>query len=371
MLFWGAVCSFLGTGFLITFYSNHLSEHRHSIRTFRQILYNLREREGEIDWVWFHKITCIIFFIFVGTYFYNFAHNGLIPMFSDNPNEDRFLFLSGNLFIAMAGASGTLVMMLCTELVLIRKVSRSLRISAAIMLLISFILYFSLVTRMPLVRTFIYMVVIIHYMHKQISLKTVLIFSAFIIVFFLIGTVIRVDVVEFSELASRLKINVPAKYIPFTNPYAYAINNIWNMDFGFRKFIDGIHQYNISYGFELFRGFFFFTRLETVMQNAYGFDSLFNDSVVKINGLNTVLYIWHFYKDFGIFGLFAISTLLSVMIHIFYYNTILSPTHFRVAFMGLIISMIVFSFMIPLWSFWNLYYETAVLLLAHKSIRLI
>jgi oligosaccharide repeat unit polymerase len=292
-------------------------------------------------------------------------------MLSENANQDRFLYLSGSMLIAIAGSSGTLVMMLCTEAVLVKSIPGKKKVLFAAMLLIAFGLYFSLVTRMPLVRTFIYMAVISHYMRKQISFRSILILSSVIVLFFLFGTLVRADVVEFSDLAMRLDVDVPMKYIPFVNPYAYAINNIWNMDFGFRKFIDGMNAYTLSYGFEMFRGMFFFTNLEAIMQGAYGFDSLYNESVVKVHGLNTVLYIWHLYKDFGVAGLFLISIVLSTMIHLFYYNTLLAPSHVRTALFSLIISMMAFSFMVPLWSFWNIYYEAAMLLLAHKTIKIV
>jgi len=371
MLFWGGVVSFLGTGLIIGFYTNHLSPQRNYVQTLAPTTEKLVACERTTDWNWFFKVTVVTFLLFSGTYTFNALKHGLIPLFSSNPNEDRLLFLSGNLFIAMAGASGTLVMMLCTELLLVRTTTKAQKVLALAMLLISFLLYFSFVTRMPLVRTFIYMVTISHYMRKQISLKTVIIFSIALVLFFLIGAFIRVDVSEFSELAMRLRMNLPLQYIPFINPYAYAVNNIWNMDFGFRQFVDGIGYYHTSHGFELFRGFFFFTRLEGLIQGTYGFDSLFNDSIVKIRGLNTVIYIWHFYKDFGIAGVFFVSSALSAMIHLLYYNTLVSPSHFRITMLGLIISMIFFSFMIPLWSFWNLYYEAAVLLLAHRVIRIV
>lgn len=371
MLFWGAVLSFLGTSLLITFFSNHIALQRNSINDFSATTQKLVASEHTIDWGWFLKVTFVIFLFFSGSYLYNFIRVGFIPMFSDNPNLDRFEFLSGSILIAIAGSSGTLVMMLCTEMLLIRSTTKKQKTLALMMLLISFGLYFSLVTRMPLVRAFIYMATITHYMRKQISLKTVIVFTLALVIFFLIGTFIRADVVEFSELAMRLKIELPLKYIAFINPYAYAVNNVWNMDYGFRLFVDGLGYYHTSYGFELFRGVFFFTQLESLMQGVYGFDSLFNDSVVKIQGLNTVLYIWHFYKDFGVAGVFLISAIFSGMIHLFYYNTLVAPTHIRITIIGLIISMICFSFMVPLWSFWNLYYEAGILLLAHKTIRIV
>jgi oligosaccharide repeat unit polymerase len=371
MLYWGAVIAFIGGGALITFYVKHLSFRYSEIQNISSISQKLSEVENKINWNWFLKVTAVVFFVFVASYLYNFLRTGIIPMFSDNAGNDRFIYLSGSMFMAMAGASGPLVMMLSTEALFVKTIPKNYKSYFALMLIISFSLYFTLVTRMPLVRCFIYMAVVSHYMKKQISFRTLSVVVVAIIFFFLFGAIVRADVAEFSELAMKLNIDLPAKYIAFINPYAYAVNNVWNMDYGFRKFIDGFHTYNFSYGFEFFRGLFFFTQLEGLIQSTFGFDSLYNDSIIKIQGLNTVIYIWHFYKDFGIAGLFAVSFFLGAAINLFYYNTLFAPTHMRVAFLSMIISMIAFSCMVPLWSFWNIYYETAILLIAHKSIKVV
>jgi len=367
MIFWGAVISFLGAGSIVWFYTRKIIAR--SSEDFLKIPQALHDNERDIDWNWFFKVTVAIFLIFTGNYLYNFLQYGLIPMFSDDPNQDRFLYLSGNMFIAIAGSSGPLVMMLATEILLVNTTTRSQKTGALLMLIISCGLYFTLVTRMPIVRALIYMILLSHYFRKPISLKTVLVFTVLVSIFFLFGALVRVNVTEISDLALRLKINIPLKYIPFVNPYAYAVNNVWNMDYGFRKFIDGMDVYQPSMGFEFFRGILTFTKLEGFFQHTFGFDSLFNESIVKVRGLNTVIYIWHFYKDFGILGPFIVSFILGISIHIFYYNTVMRPTHLRIALSGLIISMIVFSFMIPLWSFWNLYYEALIITLAHRRAR--
>jgi oligosaccharide repeat unit polymerase len=371
MLFWGAVIAFFGGGALVTFYVKHLSLRYAEIRNIASVSYKLSNAENTVDWDWFLKVTAVVFLVFVTSYIYNYCTTGIIPMFSDDPNSDRFIYLSGSMLMAIAGASGTLVVMLCGEAILVKSISGRKRILFAAMLVISFGLYFTFVTRMPLVRSLIYVAVVSHYMRKQVAFRSLATISILIVFFFLFGAIVRADVVEFSELAVKLRIDLPAKFIAFINPYAYAVNNIWNMDYAFRKFIDGFDAYNFSYGFEMFRGMFFFSKLELFFQTSYGFDSLSNDSIIKINGLNTVLYIWHFYKDFGVAGLFFVSFFLSAVIHIFYYNTLFAPTHQRIALFSLILSMIAFSFMVPLWSFWNIYYETGILLLAHKSIKII
>jgi oligosaccharide repeat unit polymerase len=372
MLFWGGVLCFLGGGAILTVYVRnlHLAGEVHQLQV-PFVTEKLAQSEHRTDWNWFLKVTFVIFAVFVLTYLYVFLQTGIIPINSDNPNQDRFLYLGGSTFGAHASASGTLVMMLSAEVLFLKHTTRTQKLLALFMFIVSFVLYFTLVTRMPLVRSFIYIAVLYHYIKKEISIRTILFFTLLAVMLFGIGLIIRVDISEFSELAQNLRMNISNKYLLFINPYAYAVNNIWNLDFAFKKFVDGTYAYNFSYGFEFFRGFLSYIRFENPLMNTYNFDTLYNESVTKVSGLNTIIYIWHFYKDFGLFGMFFVSLLLSMAIHTFYFNSMLSPSHFRIAFFGLIISMIFFSFMIPLWSFWNIYYEAAVIMIAHKAVKII
>ena len=371
MLFWGAAISFLGGGALVSFYVNHLSPVASGDFSIAAVARKVDQKEKTVQWGHFLWVTFGLFALFAGSYFHSYFKYNMIPMFSSDPNTNRFLFLSGNFFIDIAGGSGPLVMMLCSEVILVKEASRRHRILAGIMLFISFAMYFTLVTRMPLMRTGIYVAVLYHYLRKPIPFKLLLGATALAVLFFVFGAVIRINYGGFTELAQNLRIHMPKKYILLTNPYAYAVNNIWNLDFAFKKFIDGNFAYNFSFGFDTFRPVFYFLHVDAVLQAAYNFDSVYNDSIVKVSGLNTVLYMWHLYKDFGTVGLFAVSLLAGIGLHLFYYNTLLSPSPFRVAIYGLFISMIAFSFMIPLWSFWNIYYEMAILTITHKVFRII
>lgn len=370
MLFGGAVFLFIAGGWLISFYAKHL--HTSEKADFTAVPQMLCSKENNINWRWFLSIALCFFLFFIASYLFCFLKYHTIPLFSNHPGSDRFLFLSGNMIIGFGGGSGTLVMMLCAEVLLVKSSSKKQKLLAGILFTLSFILYFTFVTRMPLVRCFLYIAVLYHYIKKQISFKLLVVAALCFSLFFIGAALIRVDASGFSDLAVSLRLKVPDKYLLFATPYAYAVNNIWNMDFGFKKFIDGSSGYNFSHGFELFRGLFYFIpNWDAIIQNSYHFDSLFNESVVKISGLNTVIYVWHFFKDFGIFGVFFLSLLFSLGIHLFYYNTLLAPSYFRITIFGTIVTLILFSFMIPLWSFWNIYFELFALTVAHRSVKLL
>ena len=371
MLFWGAVISFIGGGMLVSFYVTRIAPVNHEYLSVSGMSDRLQGQAQTVQWGRFLFITALVFSLFTISFLRSYVQYGVVPMFSSDPNGKRFLYLTGNYFIDIAGGSGPLVMMLCAEVLIIKGTSRLHRIIAAIMLVVSFALYFTLVTRMPLVRTGIYITVLYHYHRKPISLRMISVVAVAVMIFFAFGAIVRIDIGGFAQLAKDLRIHMPGKFMLLINPYAYAVNNVWNMDYGFKKFIDGNFAYNFSFGFEMFRPVFYFLKVENIVQAAYNFDSVYNESVTKVSGLNSVIYIWHLYKDFGIFGMFAVSLVLGVVLHLFYYNTLIAPTPIRMAFYGLIVSMIAFSFMIPLWSFWNIYYEIAILTITHKSLEFI
>lgn len=371
MLFSGAVIMFIGGGAILSFYARFVSPAGTDFKSLSTVTQKLSIDQKQIDWNWFIKVTFVLFSVFVVSYIHTYLKYEIIPITSQDPNEERFLYLSGSMFTAFAGGSGPLVLLMGTELLFVKLITRRQKIAVYFMLIITFVLYFTLVTRMPLVRSCIYFAVLYHYFKKQISFRQVIFFASLAILLFVFGSIIRIDIARFSELASSLRIKIPSRFFLFINPYAYAVNNIWNMDYGFKKFIDGLHEYNYSYGFEMFRGLFYFFKIEGILQYAYNFDSLYNESVVKVTGLNTVIYVWHLYKDFGLFGVFFVSLFLSISLHLFYYNTLIAPTYLRITVYAIVVSMIVFSFMIPLWSFWNIYYEIAFLVIAHKKITFI
>jgi oligosaccharide repeat unit polymerase len=170
-----------------------------------------------------------------------------------------------------------------------------------------------------------------------------------------------------SSFATGIKIKMPKQFLWAATGYAYIANNFWNFDYAVQKYIDGNSFYPRSFGFELLRPLFFFSHLEGPVSSLHGFDSLYNESVVKVRGLNTVLFIWHFYKDFGLWGTFLLIFLLGCGLGIFYQNTMERPTLLRLCLWSVFIGMIFFSFMVPLWSFWFTYLNVGVFLLAHKK----
>jgi hypothetical protein len=150
--------------------------------------------------------------------------------------------------------------------------------------------------------------------------------------------------------------------------YAYAVNNFWNFDFAVRKYVEGAFSYPRQWGFSLVRSGLCLLTLEFPWAQSNGFDSIMNESVTMLKGLNTIVYHWHFYKDFGPFGVFFLPLLFGMIITVFYVNTMHFPTLSRMAVWAQVAPLIVFSFSFALWEFWYVFANLAVIAAAHRRL---
>ena len=84
-------------------------------------------------------------------------------------------------------------------------------------------------------------------------------------------------------------------------PYKYLANNYWNLDYALNPPTDReIHPH--TYGIDFFNGIFEYARLTGSFRNSFRWDDSFNDRIQKVEGFNTVNYLWEVYKDFHLFG---------------------------------------------------------------------
>ena len=94
-------------------------------------------------------------------------------------------------------------------------------------------------------------------------------------------------------------------------PYMYVANNYWNMDYALNPPTDNeIHPH--TYGIDLFAGVFEYARVTGSFRNSFRWDDAFNDRIQKVNGFNTVNYLWEVYKDLHLFGVLVLPFLIGL-----------------------------------------------------------
>ena len=118
------------------------------------------------------------------------------------------------------------------------------------------------------------------------------------------------------------------------------------------------------------QSFFFLTGLLGPLTNMYGFESIYNEYVSKVKAFNTIVYVWHFYKDFGAAGVYLFSCTAGMLAAFFYRNTIRKATLFRVSLWGLFAPCILLSFHTPLYQHWFLYMNILFFIIASRKITI-
>ena len=146
-----------------------------------------------------------------------------------------------------------------------------------------------------------FFLIFINYLYKRISpiiIASLLVFA--IIAFISIGS-IRDQYGGGSVEGKALDVVVEL-------PYKYLANNYWNLDYVLNPMNDQeIHPH--TYGIDFFSGLFEYAKLTTSFRNSFRWDNAFNDRIQKVQGFNTVNYLWDVYKDFHLFGVMLLPFL--------------------------------------------------------------
>ncbi len=94
-------------------------------------------------------------------------------------------------------------------------------------------------------------------------------------------------------------------------PYKYLANNYWNLDYALNPPTDReIHPH--TYGIDFFNGIFEYARLTGSFRTSFRWDDAFNDRIQKVEGFNTVNYLWEVYKDFHLLGVLLFPLLCGI-----------------------------------------------------------
>lgn len=323
---------------------------------------------AKTDWRWFYRVWGWSAGIYLACYAISAYLIGGLPAFMSDPDTARLRFFGATLLTNYGIFMGPISLMLGIELLWFGHLSKEERWRVRIVQIILFLSYLAIVTRYDIFRFFIFSVILYHYGKRRLGVGLILGCVGLIMSLFLAGMLIRVnmDLVEtFNEV---IKVKMPKHLAWASNIYAYIANDFWNFDFAVRKFVDGDQYYGFQYGVGLFRALLFNLRLEYPLVSAYGFDTLFNESATKVHGLNTVIYVWHFYKDFGYAGAFLLPFAAGLFLWKFYLNSMISPTLFRLAIWGLLAGGLALSYHTPLWELWFIYLNILVVAIAHRKI---
>lgn len=368
LLFWGASGLFVGAGVLVLLLDKVKGGKEMDFTAFRAGL--KRDAEG-LDWDWYFRVFRFCTAVYLLSYLGATLLYGTIPILADHPDKARVDFFTVSLPTSIGLFFGPLSMMLGTEAILFGPYPRRTKWWIGAFMGLVFFLYLTIAMRLDLFRYFVFALLLYHYGRRQLGLKQFVMAAGAGIAVFVVIYLVRVHGDAINQLNEIAKVRMPPKYIWASQIYAYVVSNFWNMDYGFTRYVDELGHYPLSWGFELFRPVMFLLQAEVGMQKAYGFDSIYNDSVNFVQGMNSTVYLWHFFKDFGAFGVYFLTFSFGLALAFFYRNMGKDPTLFRVSLWALFAGIIIFSITAALWEFWFTYLNIAVLAVAHRRLRLL
>jgi oligosaccharide repeat unit polymerase len=368
MFFWGASFFFIAGSALILLV-NRVKNPLAAIN-FGFIRNNIKATAATTDWTWFYRIWLVCSVLFLASYFASLQITGAIPIFAADPDDARIKFFGASLPSNFGLFFGPLSLILATEMVFFgsfRGMRRGLILTAS---LATLLLYITIVTRLDLFRFFIFAIIVYHYGKKRLSAPQLLTVAGLSILVFVVFFLLRIKYNSIAMLGEMHALKMPLKYVWCSNFYAYVAGNFWNMDFSFGKFVEDLASHPQGWGFDLMRPFLYLAHMEGGLIDSYGFDSIMNESAFRVHGLNTIIYVWHFFKDFGAFGVYFLPLVFGMLLTVFYVNTVNAPSLFRISMWALIVPMIVFSYLVPLWEFWFTYLNFLVMAIAHRRVTI-
>lgn len=369
IFFWGASVMFLAGASLIGLAGK--SKFPTWKLDFPKVRSALKADAGSLDWNWFSKVLIASTAIFVVSYIVSFIKTGEIPAFSSTPDDARLAFSSATFLTYYGLYFGPISLMLSAELIMFGS-HKGWRLKGHYLAFgIVLLLYLTIITRFDIFRFLIFLVILYHYGRNNLKLwHLVTVLLAILIVFFS-ASLIRLNGDAIGALNESIKVKLPRNIAWASGFYAYLANDFWNMNYAFERFTDGNHIYPHSLGLGMMRALTFFTlRIEPGLIETFGYDTVMNTMAERVQGLNTVVYVWHIWKDFGPVGVFIVPLVGGILLGKFYLNSLLKPTLFRISMWGCLIAIVILSFHFPIWELWFFYINILMIALAHKRITL-
>lgn len=179
-----------------------------------------------------------------------------------------------------------------------------------VILLVSGFAFFP--ARNPVMQMLLFCAVFTNAVIFRLKIRHIVLGILFFFVLFVAASSAKQQVAKFDLLAKDV----------WRYPYIYIANNYWNLDYALNPMTNQ-KEHPTTYGHHLIGGMFLIDLWPDwpAIGKAFQFDTMMNESVQKIQGLNTLGYWWGLYKDFWMFGI-VLLPFLGGLLQGWFYNRI-------------------------------------------------
>jgi len=258
-------------------------------------------------WNWHIFFAFILFLTFLLPAKKIFDYAGGIPIFSSKISEilsDKFPSIGGYLTYLLTLVPLTIALFGAASFSSVNpnKYLRYFSRFMAVLQIVALILFYP--GRGPIFISIASLIIIWNYFKKNISAKILLLG-----IIILIGAFIAVAQARDQYGSSSIQNMALDKVILL--PYSYIANNYWNLDYALNPQIP-LAGHSPTYGLD-----HFVAQVPIIggfLRKAFGWDNMFNKSIIKQRGFNTVSYLWEVYKDFGGIGVAFVPFFWGILI---------------------------------------------------------
>jgi oligosaccharide repeat unit polymerase len=346
LLFTGLTSFILG---YLVVYVNNIGSPILSISEIRNRMQTLAINEPR-----FILIICFLFLIYVISYLAIFSKSGFVPALNALPSETRskFTMFGFGLLIHYA----PVIMFLIVEYFALAKEKNPFKIFIlSLFFILALVSYFLILQRMNLFLWLIMTIVMLYYVRRKIKLRTVIfILTSFIILMIAIMNIRLVKHVEnFIYLTSKMKFG-PA-YAFITEPYMYICMNLENFARGVEKL-----DYN-TFGYFTFNPLLAISGLKSSIQaNFY-----ISETPFLVSGYNTYPFLWNYFYDFGVLGIFLFPFLFGLLVGVLYFKLRKKPDLVCISLYSIVTFSIAMSFFVNAFNLLHYVFNIITIVVVH------
>ncbi len=278
------------------------------------------------------RFIIIYTFIYIICFIAEWQIEGYLPIFTTDPDRARILF--GIFGLHLIVSSANVLLFLVIQYFIFVKAEYQKKSLLIIVFILALANYVLIVQRYGFFILLMMAFCLFYYSGKRVKPRTIIIFSATVIVMILGIQSIRTTELFTTYVFVNSEMKFSSRYAEFTIPYMYISMNIEN----FVKYYS--HIENHSFGFFTFDFLTAMTGIKHWVAEYYNFEKY----KMYIGGYNTYPFYWPYYLDFGITGLAIIPFIIGFMISEIYYYLHRKPSLVVLALTTVGFAVIMISF---------------------------